>query len=166
MVYDYNEEASVYDEDIPEDLTFIPIVKENEENKTKIELVDKSIFEKNVDQEKNQKYDISNFTGGYKSYLQNHSELGYFNEVKNKKILIERFKEKVSNKLKDETSYSLLIFIQFNKNEERIGRTVMKSIIITKKSNISFIAELILRRILDKVREYDLENSDIIINAV
>jgi hypothetical protein len=68
--------------------------------------------------------------------------------------------------LKDETSYSLLIFIQFNKNEERIGRTVMKSIIITKKSNISFIAELILRRILDKVREYDLENSDIIINAV
>jgi hypothetical protein len=42
----------------------------------------------------------------------------------------------------------------------------MKSIIITKKSNISFIAELILRRILDKVREYDLENSDIIINAV
>jgi hypothetical protein len=166
MIYDYNEEASVYDEDIPEDLTFIPIVKENEENKTKIELVDKSIFEKNVDQEKNQKYNISNFTGGYKSYLQNHSELGYFNEVKNKKILIERFKEKVSNKLKDETSYSLLIFIQFNKNEERIGRTVMKSIIITKKSNISFIAELILRRILDKVREYDLENSDIIINAV
>jgi hypothetical protein len=32
MIYDYNEEASVYDEDIPEDLTFIPIVKENEEN--------------------------------------------------------------------------------------------------------------------------------------
>jgi hypothetical protein len=36
-IYDYNEESSVYDEDIPEDLTFIPIVKESEKNTKKYE---------------------------------------------------------------------------------------------------------------------------------
>jgi hypothetical protein len=37
MIDEENELGSVYDEDIPEDFTFIPIVKESEKNTKKYE---------------------------------------------------------------------------------------------------------------------------------
>ena len=102
------------------------------------------------------------FSGGYKSksYSNNPALLGNIICLIEMKIeeLMNIFKSNVIDRLDDGTSYSMLINVVYSGDGIIKGTSPIKSIILTKNSDLVLISRTILNSLHKCSREYNIKN--------
>nr|QWO71469.1 DNA polymerase [Termitomyces titanicus] len=95
--------------------------------------------------------------GGYLSYINHSCYIGHFEELIDKKILINRLKDNLISQLEEGKIYSILLNMSYLKNGVNVGISPMKSMIITPTVNLNLLGHNIINAIILKSQEYEVQ---------
>nr|QWO71460.1 DNA polymerase [Termitomyces sp. T132]QWO71465.1 DNA polymerase [Termitomyces sp. T8] len=102
--------------------------------------------------------------GGYLSYINHSCYIGHFDELIDKKILINRLKDNLISQLEEGKIYSILLNMSYLKNGVNVGISPMKSMIITATVNLNLLGHNIINAIILKSQEYEVQGDSCNIN--